>query len=717
MSMKNRIRIVYKNVEIPAALIFLCAVSTAMMYMLCKSQMFICTLIMTALTSGMYLMFYKLRKRRIVSLLAFLAIFFTILSVNYFVSAIYGPIELARFIFATSNYFDPMLAGASMLMFSLIFAFPTFYFTALLPRPGFLVYIAAIPIMLGARTAGGLPIGILAFLVSAYLLAAAGVARPEVAENVTYFNDKRARIERIAAMTAAAAVALVALLVVPINDKTPMGQYMDTFLLYRGNVSFGTQTISEFEDRTLTNRGNNTPSTEAIFVAAADYPYKVTRETYDYYEGEDGWTNPDGNAERYIKWDNFKSLNVSVLIRNLKTAAQNGKLEKYRDALSNVQLHGNTMENNITFRFVDNSSGHVLLHPAKTFGVTIRNYNGKVYHSEKDEVWSESDYGRNPVYTARFYSDIPNEDFIEMLEEVDFGTLLNDAYMEDVISNATYQAFALELSIAQTKYSETKDNGITPQIQALADQITEGLTNDYEKALAIEKWFASGYTYDLNYVPKESTAEYFLFTGKRGICTDFATATTLLLRAAGIPARYTEGYQLKEDSTDIYGQYIVKAEQAHAYTTAYIKGYGWLEIDGTRYAAISGENAELKTAMTFVLIAAAILGILAIVFRRQLSEAAFRVSYHFRSRNGKIRAVYIRVRKLSSQISGTPEKSAAAEEVRNTLTRSLDMGEQAAEIADAANELLYGGGNPNVDTKRLMDDYKAIYKTKRSRKK
>lgn len=715
--MKIRDKVIYENAEIFAALIFLSAVNTAMMYMLCRSQMLVCTLIMTALTTGLYLVFYKLRYRRLFSFWVFLAVFFAVIALNGTVSAINGPVELARFIFTASNYFDALDAAASILMFSLIFTFPTFYFTALLPRPGFLVYIAAIPIMLGARVSGGLPIGILAFLVASYILAAAGVARPKVMDNTVYFVDERARIERIMTMAAVSAAVLIALWTIPINDNTPMGQYMETLLLYRGNISFGTQTISEFEDRTTTNRGYNSPSTDAIFVAAADYPYKVTRETYDYYEGEDGWTNFGENAAHYVDWDKFKSLNVPVLIRNLKTAAENGKLQKYKDALNEVKLSGDNAENNIIIHFVDNASGHVVLHPSKTYSVIIRNYSRKIYHSEKDEVWTESDYGKNPTYTARFYSDKPNDSFIEMLNEVDFLTLLYDAYNEDVISAETYQAFALEQSIALEKYSEVKDNGITPRIQELADQITEGLTNDYEKALAVEQWFANGYTYDLNYVPEEATAEYFLFKGKRGICSDFATAATLLLRAAGVPARYTVGYQLKDDSKDVYGQYIVKAEQAHAYTTAYIEGYGWLEIDATRYAPVSGEDSALKTAMAIALISAAIMGILAIVFRKQLREAAFRIAYPFRSRNGKIRAVYIRVRKLACGINGIPEKSATAEEVRDTIARSLDMREQAEEITDAANELLYGGGNPSVDSTRLMDDYKAIFKAKRSRKK
>lgn len=717
MSMNKRIKIVYKNAEIPTALIFLCAVNTAMMYMLCQSQMFICTLIMTVITSAMYMMFYKLRKRKTLSFLAFMALFLSILIVNNLVSTAYGTIGLFRFVFATSNYFDPVLAGASIWMFSLIFAYPTFYFTANLPRPGFLVYIAAIPIMLGARVMGGLPIGILAFLVTAYILAAAGVARPEAAENVTYFYDKRARIERIAAMAAAAAVALLAIMIIPINQNTPMGQYMDTFLLYRGNVRFGTQTISEFEERTQPNRGYNNPSTDAVFVAAADAPYKVIRESYNHYEPGNGWGKTGEEIEGLRSWSQLKELNAPELIRDLKVGVRWGKLADYKNDLDKVKNITGTQESTITIQFVDNSSGHVILHPNKTFNAGLRNYRGMIYCGNGDEVWTEDDYGANPTYSARFYTDSPNKEFVAVLESVDFAELLYDAYLESVISMDMYNAFKSEYDLAWKDFEQNGKNGVTPRIQALADEITAGLTNDYDKAMAIERYFENGFTYDLNYVPEESTAEYFLFISKRGICTDYATAVTLLMRAAGIPARYTEGYQLKEDSMDIYGQFIVKENQAHAWSTAYINGYGWLELDGTAYAAIGGENTELKNTVFIAFVAAAILGVLMIVFRKQLGEAVFRITYRFRNQNGKIRAIYLRVRKLGSQISGIPVKSVTAEEVCDTITRSLDLGVQAAEITDAANELLYGGGNPNVDTNRLMSDYKLIYKTKRSRKK
>ena len=64
-----------------------------------------------------------------------------------------------------------------------------------------------------------------------------------------------------------------------------------------------------------------------------------------------------------------------------------------------------------------------------------------------------------------------------------------------------------------------------------------------------------------------------------------------MLRAAGIPARYVEGYVVKQkdytDKTKIedgniqIGKVNIKDSSAHAWTEVYIKGYGWLPVDFT----------------------------------------------------------------------------------------------------------------------------------------
>jgi hypothetical protein len=73
--------------------------------------------------------------------------------------------------------------------------------------------------------------------------------------------------------------------------------------------------------------------------------------------------------------------------------------------------------------------------------------------------------------------------------------------------------------------------------------------------------------------------EDFLLKSRSGHCEYFATATVLLLRAAGIPARYATGYLVTEFS-QWENAYVVRSRHAHAWTLVYIDGV-WQELDTT----------------------------------------------------------------------------------------------------------------------------------------
>lgn len=71
----------------------------------------------------------------------------------------------------------------------------------------------------------------------------------------------------------------------------------------------------------------------------------------------------------------------------------------------------------------------------------------------------------------------------------------------------------------------------------------------------------------------------FLVRTKSGHCEYFAAASTLLLRAAGVPARYATGFAVYEYST-LESAYVVRARHAHAWARAYIDGK-WTDVDTT----------------------------------------------------------------------------------------------------------------------------------------
>ncbi|HJV10273.1 MAG TPA: transglutaminase-like domain-containing protein, partial [Burkholderiales bacterium] len=106
-----------------------------------------------------------------------------------------------------------------------------------------------------------------------------------------------------------------------------------------------------------------------------------------------------------------------------------------------------------------------------------------------------------------------------------------------------------------------------------------------EKHNAVERvrtYFASfSYsTYREAPVPEgRSALADFLRESRSGHCEYFAAATTLLLRAAGVPARYATGFAMQEYS-ELEGAYVVRARHAHAWTRAFVDGR-WIDIDTT----------------------------------------------------------------------------------------------------------------------------------------
>jgi hypothetical protein len=97
-------------------------------------------------------------------------------------------------------------------------------------------------------------------------------------------------------------------------------------------------------------------------------------------------------------------------------------------------------------------------------------------------------------------------------------------------------------------------------------------------------------TYRERAVPAGETAlGDFLLRTRAGHCEYFATAATLLARAAGVPARYATGFAAIEYSK-LEGAYVVRTRHAHAWTRAWT-GDRWVDLDTTP-ASWGVEEAE-----------------------------------------------------------------------------------------------------------------------------
>lgn len=132
------------------------------------------------------------------------------------------------------------------------------------------------------------------------------------------------------------------------------------------------------------------------------------------------------------------------------------------------------------------------------------------------------------------------------------------------------------------KYLQLPDD-FSPEIQTLAQDITEPYDNAYDKTIAITNYLRRTIEYSPAIsIPEDETdpLAYFLFDLQRGFCNYSASVEVLMLRSIGIPARLAVGYAQGEPNIQ-NSIYTVRERDLHAWPEVYFPEYGWIEFEPT----------------------------------------------------------------------------------------------------------------------------------------
>lgn len=131
--------------------------------------------------------------------------------------------------------------------------------------------------------------------------------------------------------------------------------------------------------------------------------------------------------------------------------------------------------------------------------------------------------------------------------------------------------------------------------QVIAEMKLTGTAEDW-KLLAVQNFFADHFTYstwqkmDKRPTTNETALAKFLLHSRSGHCEYFATATVLLLRKLGIPARYAVGYAVHEAKGS---GYVVRERDSHAWCLVWDKAAGiWEDFDTTPGSWVAAEGAN-----------------------------------------------------------------------------------------------------------------------------
>ncbi len=694
-------------------LLYLLAVCVSLMYTVCRSRLLPCAAAAAALTALIFLLFYKVRFRPLATTLSILALVLA----GWFIGAAANAHTNAdggfmTFLFTASAQFDVIYAAAAVFIFSVVIGFVGCYFSVISPRPCFLMLLMFIPMILSFRTSRELPVYLTLIMAGCFVFACANLSVPVSVGDAACFEDSSNRRRRTAVSCAAALAAALVTAILPRANDTPVSDALDRFMP-QDHGYFNTSGLSNFASRSSVNTGNNDPSGNLLFTVNTQFPDYLKRWAFDSYN-EDGWTALDTFNTGYPGWEyNAKAADSADLLSKLVNAGEDANLsDATLELISGLNPVGSY--HTVTGIYIaDDSSSYVVIHPTNTYCAILAEECGRTYRTARDDVFTESPIPQNGTYYLRHFVSVPDEEFLRRVDYDGMAALIEDAYSANVITSSERSALSNELNNAVSYRKFTGTYGVTDRIQSLADKITAGLTSDYDKALALEKWFGdAGFVYDMEFVPEEKGVEYFLFESRRGICSDYAAALTLLARAAGLPARYCEGFAVSEDTYDQSdGLYYITDAQAHAWPQIYIPGAGWLDFDGTKYAAAAENGGESAMLPLYAAAGAAALAVLIFVFRKPLGWVVFCAVYPLRSKSGRVRGVYLRTRRLAAELTDRNEEGLSAGEVRKILTDRLSMPTEAEKICSAADELFYSPKfTPSED---LLKYLKALKKRRR----
>jgi transglutaminase-like putative cysteine protease len=139
---------------------------------------------------------------------------------------------------------------------------------------------------------------------------------------------------------------------------------------------------------------------------------------------------------------------------------------------------------------------------------------------------------------------------------------------------------------------------LDPRVTDLVTSLTGKLGADqpYQRVRAIQDYLtdrSNGFVYSLATEPGTSGDDLVDFLRlRRGYCEQYAGAMTVMVRAAGVPARMALGYTSGEVQPD--GTRLITTDDAHAWVEVYFDGLGWVPFDPTPIG--EGRAADLPWA-------------------------------------------------------------------------------------------------------------------------
>ncbi|WP_438448061.1 transglutaminase domain-containing protein [Gorillibacterium sp. sgz5001074] len=652
------------------------------------------------------------------ALVAYAALFLVVTSVesatqgNFITAIKYGSLSY--------SYLFLLFAGACWFYSSAVF-----YFTKVSYRNVVLVMLLFIPSLLSVSQHKQVPAMDLALMIALYFAVVIDHRKQEFADRSEAASGKVYH----QAVIAIAVILFALSWVMPKSHTTPYNVLKT--ISDKGSAKqlgeFSRQSSVKPEGAQLEDNH------QVLFEVQADEPLYVKRQVFGRYDGLT-WQvlKNEELANGRADWrDTEKNLNGPMLFELIQEAVQADSAFARKYGLQADKLPHVTLEPRTAAITHKNFSTAYIPHPLNTFGIEGIPAYMKIYQDPEGVLFvGHSDrLSAGESYILTYYS---GEKLRESPQFAGFSNRFDYAayrvFLEDLSKVFQRSKNTEGLSLVLNYVKEARiagiyqsDSGYKPseRIQELTDRILQGKTGDYEKAVAIERYFhENGYTYDLSYTPpaEHKDIEYFIFTSKRGSCSDYATAMMLMARSAHLAVRYVEGFLVHERNEE--GVYQVTPDNSHAYPEAYIPGYGWMSFEPTVADDSAGGVgvAEKSGIWAIVLGVAGLSAFLGWGIRRSvipaILEARFRRQARDASGRGTVLMLYTRTLQMIGAAAETPVDSYTPGMLRDDVLQHYEV--DVSRLIAAYEAAAFHDAEPSdEEVDAAFRDYRACYKAVR----
>lgn len=335
------------------------------------------------------------------------------------------------------------------------------------------------------------------------------------------------------------------------------------------------------------NKSSSSSTDSIVYGFIGDNPGYIIDHVYSTFE-DNQWKSTitdisdDPNLKTYAGVDITKGGKKKEVENTVEYLSRANNLDEELAKIKKAKSDG-TLDKEMYLAPYYNSF-QFLSHPPYTNKVTNRSNdlfkfddNRELLFMDNGEIFSNRDY-----YIIDYVAD---EAWYGSKEDKIMRYMTKERYLNFIKNNLSedeYNTIANNMRVEESEYAIISDD-TTDRMKKLAEELTANCDSTYDKAKAIEKYFTSGdykYSLKLKKQSKDNYIDYFIFESKKGYCVQYATAMTLLCRAAGLPAKYAEGYSIDPD--DVQNDVnLVRESRGHAFVQVHIPGYGWKIFDPT----------------------------------------------------------------------------------------------------------------------------------------